>query len=254
MIATLQTVNTALTLLFGILAMLAWRRLGAGRWGKLEAGWLLTAACFVSVGVFGGVHTLVATAALRAGPGSPLYRTFLEWSPAGNIGREVGVAVYGVMLTVLLAARPERVRQVSIAAPWVIGGSIVAGTAAAALYGAIDTRTQMTAMAVLATAAVLSLLLALLLGVMNDGMDLLLWLAVVAHTLKEALVVSLMAIIAWADPGRAMEAALMFYWINVGVGVVASLLAQVRLRRAIENRHVPALFERLHALRRPAES
>lgn len=254
MIATLQTVNTTLTLLFGILAMLTWRRLGAGRWGKLEAGWLLTGACFVFVGVFGGVHTLVATAALRAGPGSPLYRTFLEWSPAGNIGREVGIAAYGLMLTALLAARPERVRPVSIGALWVIGGSIVGGTTAAALHGTIDNHTQMTAMAVLATAAVLALLLALLLGVMNDGMDLLLWVAVAAHTVKETLVVSLMAIMAWSERGRAMEAALMFYWINVGVGIVASVLAQVRLRRAIENRHVPALFERLHALRHPAES
>ncbi|HEY0038554.1 MAG TPA: hypothetical protein VGB66_17785 [Longimicrobium sp.] len=254
MIATLQTVNTALTLLFGILAVQAWRHMGAGRWRKLEAGWLVTGACFVFVGVFGGVQTLAATAALRAGPGSPLYRTYLEWSPAGNIGRGVGIAAYGVMLAALLSARPERVRQVSLGALWVIGGSIVAGTTAAALYGTIDTHTQMTAMAVLATAAVLLLLLALLLGVMNDGMDLLLWMAVAAHTIKETLVVSLMAILAWSERGRAMEAALMFYWINVGVGIVVSLLAQVRLRRAIENRHVPALFERLHALRRPAES
>jgi hypothetical protein len=51
-----------------------------------------------------------------------------------------------------------------------------------------------------------------------------------------------------------MEAVLIFYWINVAVGAVVSLLAQVRLRRAVENRHVPALFERLHALRHPAES
>jgi len=254
MTATLQLVNAGLTLLFGILAMQAWRHMGAGRWRKLEAGWLLTGACFVFVGVFGGVQTLVATAAVRAGPGSPLYRTYLEWSPAGNIGRGVGVAAYGVMLAALVAARPERVRQVSRAALWVIGGSIVAGTTAAALYGTIDTHTQMTAMAVLATAVVLVLLLALLLGVMNDGMDLLLWLAVAVHTIKETLVVSLMAILAWWENGRAMEAVLIFYWINVAVAMVASLLAQVRLRRAIENRHVPALFERLHALRRPAES
>lgn len=253
MTATLQLVNAALTLLFGILAMQAWRHLGAARWRKLEAGWLVTGGCFMFIGVFGGVQTLAATAALRAGPGSPLYRTYIEWSPAGNIGRGAGVAAYGLMLAALLAARPERARQVSLGALWVIGGTIVAGTTAAALYGTIDQHTHLTALAVLATAAVLALLLALLLGVMNDGMDLLLWLAVAAHAIKEALVVSLMAVLAW-ESGRAMEAVLIFYWINVAVAVVTSLLAQVRLRRAIENRHVPALFERLHALRRPAES
>lgn len=254
MTATLQLVNAALTLLFGILAMQAWRLLGAARWGKLEAGWLVTGGCFLFTGVFGGLQTLVATAALHAGPGSPLYRTYIEWGPAGNIGRGAGIAAYGLMLAALLAARPERARQVSVGALWVIGGTIVAGTTAAALYGTMDTRTHITVLAVLATAAVLALLLALLLGVMNDGMDLLLWLAVAAHAIKEALVVSLMAILAWWEPGRVPEAALIFYWINVAVAMVASLLAQVRLRRAIENRHVPALFERLHALRRPAES
>jgi hypothetical protein len=254
MIATLQLVNAALALLFGILAMQAWRHMGAGRWRKLEACWLVTGGGFLFIGVYGAVHTLVATVALRAGPGSPLYRTYLEWGPTGNIGREAGVVAYGVMLAALLAARPDRVRRVSLGALWVIGGSIVSGTTAAALYGTIDFHTQMTALAVLATAAVVALLLALLLGVMNDGMDLLLWLAVAAHTMKEALVVSLMAIMAWWETGRAMEAALLFYWLNVAVAIVASLLAQVRLRRAIENRHVPALFERLHALRRPAES
>ena len=254
MIATLQLVNAAFTLLFGILAMQAWRHLGATRWRKLEAGWLVTGAGFVFIGVYAAVQTLVATAAVHAGPGSPLYRTYLEWGPVGNIGRGVGIAAYGVMLAALLGARPERVRQVSLAALWVIGGSIVAGTTAAALYGTISFHTQMTVLAVLATAAVLALLLALLLGVMNDGMDLLLWLAVAAHTIKEALVVSLMAMMAWWESGRAMDAALIFCWINVAVAIVASALAQVRLRRAIENRHVPALFERLHALRRPAES
>jgi hypothetical protein len=254
MTATLQLVNAALTLLFGILAVRAWRHLGAARWRKLEAGWLVTGACFVFVGVLGGVQTLVATAALRAGPGSPLYRTYLEWSPAGNIGREAGMAAYGLMLAVLLAVRSERVHQVSRGAVWVIGGTVVGGTTAAALYGTIDFHTQMTAVAVLSTAAVLALLLALLLGVMNDGMDLLLWLAVAAHAVKETLVVSLMATLAWLESARVMDAALIFYWINVVVAVIASLLAQIRLRRAIENRYVPALFERLHALRRPAES
>lgn len=253
MTATLQLVNAALTLLFGILAVQAWRHLGATRWRKLEAGWLVTGACFVFIGVLGAVQTLVATAALHAGPGSPLYRTYIEWAPAGNIGREAGIAAYGVMIASLLASRPERARQVSLGGLWVISVTIVAGTTTAALYGTIEYHTQMRALAVLTTAAVLALLLALLLGVMNDGMDLLLWLAVAALAIKEALAVSLMAILAWEN-GRAMEAVLIFYWINIAVGVVVSLLAQVRLRRAIENRHVPALFERLHALRRPAES
>jgi hypothetical protein len=254
MMAALQLVHAALTLLFGVLAMQAWRHLGAARWGKLELGWLVTGACFVFTGVFGGVQTLAATAALHADPGSPLYRIYLEWSPAGNIGREAGIAAYGLMLAALVAARAERARQVARGALWVIGGTVVAGTTLAALYGTIDHHTQMTTVAVLATAAVLALLLALLLGVMNDGMDLLLWLAVAAYAIKETLVVSLMAILASWEGGRALEAALIFYWINVAVGIVASLLAQVRLRRAIANRHVPALFERLHALRRPAES
>ncbi|HZG43852.1 MAG TPA: hypothetical protein VEY93_12875 [Longimicrobium sp.] len=249
MIVTLQLVNAALTLLFGILATLAWRRLGAERWSKTQAGWLLTGACFLLVGGFGAVHAIASAWAVRVGRDSLLYQLLAEWGPAGNIGREAGVAAYGVMLATLVGAPAERVRQVAAGGLWVIGATTVGGTAAAALYGPIDTHTHMTTLAVLATAAVLALLLSLLIGVMNDGMDLLLWLAVAAHTIKEALVVSLMAILAWWDSARAFEAALIFYWINVAVAVVASDLG-----RAIENRHVPALFERLHALRRPAES
>jgi hypothetical protein len=158
------------------------------------------------------------------------------------------------MLAALVAAPPHRSRQVAIAALWVVGGTLVGATMVAALYPTIGTHTQMTMLAVLMTASVVALLLALLLGVMNDGMDLLLWLAVAAYTLKETIGVSLTAILAWWDTARSVEAALLYWWMNVVVMAVASLLAGLRLRRAIENRHVPALFERLHALRRPAES
>jgi hypothetical protein len=98
------------------------------------------------------------------------------------------------------------------------------------------------------------MLVTLLVGVMNDGMDLLLWLAMAAFALKQTVEVSAMTILAWWDVNTGIEIALMFMWINVVAMAVASALAQVRLRRAIENRQVPALFERLHALRRPAES
>jgi hypothetical protein len=254
MIAYLQPIGIAFTLLFGVLGVLAWRRLGADRWRKTEAGWLVTGACFTLVGFLGGMQAAAAAAALHAGEGSWLYRTFLEWSPVGNIGRGVGVVAYAVMLAALVASAPHRVRPMAVAAPWVIGAALAAGTVAAALYPPLSMHTQMTVLAVLMTASVVAMLLALLLGVMNDGMDLLLWMAVAAYTLKETVGVSLTTIIAWWDTARSVEAILLYWWSNVAVMAGACLLAWLRLRRAMQHRHVPALFERLHALRRPAES
>lgn len=254
MILTLQVVNSALTLLFGVLAALAWRRLGADRWRKPQAGWLLTGTCFVIVGAFGTLHAIGSVLAVRAGSGSLLYRVVIDWGPVGNIGRSVGALAYGITLASLVAAPLHRVHQAASTARWVIAGATVAGTACAAAYGPMGTHTHMSALAVLATGTVLAMLATLLVGVMNDGMDLLLWLAVAVYTLKQTVEVSVMAILAWWDINPGIGAALIFMWINVVAMAVGSALAQVRLRRAIENRHVPALFERLHALRRPAES
>ena len=254
MILTLQLVNAVLTLLFGILATLAWRRQVVDRWRKPQAGWLLTGVCFVIVGAFGTLHAIGGVLAVRAGSGSLLYRMVIDWNPGGNIGRSVGALAYGIALASLVAAPLHRVRQAASTGRWMIGGATVAGTACAAAYGPMSTYTHMSVLAVLATGTVLAMLVTLLVGVMNDGMDLLLWLAVAAYTLKQTVEVSVMAILAWWDIQPGLEAALAFMWINVLAMAAASLLAGLRLRRAIENRHVPALFERLHAFRRPAES
>jgi hypothetical protein len=254
MILTLQLVNTALTLLFGILAALAWRRLGADRWRKPQAGWLLTGTCFVIVGAFGTLHAIASVVAVRGGSGSVLYRLVIDWGPVGNIGRSVATLAYSIALASLVAAPLHRVHQTASTARWVIAGATVAGTACAAAYGPMSVHTHMSVLAVLATGSVMAMLVTLLVGVMNDGMDLLLWLAVAVYTLKQTVEVSVITILAWWDITSGIEAALIFMWINVVAMTMASALAQVRLRRAIANRHVPALFERLHALRHPAES
>jgi hypothetical protein len=254
MIAVLQAFGTGLTLLFGVLAVLAWRRLGPDRWRKTQAGWFLTGACFVMVGFVGTVHAFAASLALRAGSGSPVYRMFIEWSPAGNVGREAAVVAYAVMLAVLVAAPPHRAWQVAAAGPWVIGLVTVGATAVAAQAAFMSVHRMMSVLAVLSTVSVVVMLVALLVGVVNDGMDVLLWLAVAAYTLKQTLGVSLMAMLAWWELDGGIDAALLFMWINIVAMAIASALARVRLRRALQNRHVPALFERLHALRRPVES
>lgn len=254
MVSLLQALNAILILLFGGMAVLAWLRLGEDRWGKAQAAWLVTGVCFTVLGVLGGAQNVASSAARRAGSGSSFYTLYIEWYAAGNIGRSVGVAAYAVMLAALVAAAPGRARRAAHAAFAVTGAALLAGTAAGALNRGMSLHTQMTALAVLTTATVVALMVALLLGVVNDGMDLLLWLAVAAFTLKETLSVSLTAILAWWETARASEAALLYCWINVLGMAAAVLLARIRLRRASERRYVPALFERLHAMRRPAES
>lgn len=254
MILMLQPIHAAFTLAFGTLGLLAWWRMETERWTKPGAAWLVTGGCFTVMGLVGGALSLAAVAAVRAGPGSGLYTMFVEWNPVGNIGRTAGVVAYAVVLAALVAAPAPQARNIAKAGLGLVAASMLCGTAAAALHRGMTNHSHMTTLAVLDTICVVALLVALLLGVMNDGLDLLLWLAVAAYTLKQTVGVSLMAILAWWERDQTVQAGRILLVLSVAVMAGTAVLAYVRLRRAMERRYVPALFERLHAMRRPAES
>lgn len=249
-----QLAAAALTLALGLLAVAAARRLGPRRGDRPGAAWALTGWCFLLVGGTATVHALLAAAATLAGEGSALYAAFLPWVGPANLARAVVAAVYAAALLVLLLARRSWAGAVAGRAPLVmLAGGFAALLAARATD--VNGHEGLSLIALLGAATALVTMAALLAAVANDGLDQLLWFSLAAYALKEVVNTSLMATLVWwplGDAGPILAALRTFYWISIGVLAVMCLLAWRRLVLAAAGRRVPALFERLHALRAPA--
>jgi hypothetical protein len=249
----LQQVGTALlALLFGVLALRVWRRAGPARRDRSTVAWGLTAAQFIVVGLYASVHSLLSAAAWMAGRDSALFRAVGEWAVAANLGRAVVSVVFGVMLVAALVVHRRWVPRVSRAGPAVLAGTAVIATLAARRLPPASIYSLATSLAVLSMVTAVVVMAALLAAVLNDSMDQLLWLALAAFALKETVSVSLFAVLAWWSMAAHAEAYRIFYWLAMALTAGMAGLAARRLRMAAAGRRVPALFERLHALRRPA--
>lgn len=253
MINHLQQIGAALlALLFGVLALRVWRRAGGGRRDRSTVAWGLTAAAFIVVGVHATLHTVLSAAASAAGPDSALYRWVVGWTVAANLGRALVSVTFGVLLLAALVVHRRWVPRVARAAPAILAGTAVAATLGALRLPPATIYGLSTSLAVLSTVTAVVMMGALLAAVLNDSMDQLLWLALAAYALKETVSVSLFAVLAWWSMAAHVEAYRIFYWVALGLSAGMVGLAARRLRMATAGRRVPALFERLHALRRPA--
>jgi len=243
----LQLATALLTLVFGAQAVRVARRSGRNR-DRALAAWEPTGFAFTLAGALLLVHAVWAAAAIRAGGGTAGMRRFMDWAPALNTGRGLLSVAYAAVLAAHLAGRRRWVLRLSARSLPVFAGAAVAGTVAARLLDRdVDGLTQL---AVLSTITVVLLLSALLMAVINDGLDQLLWFSLAAYTLKETMQVSMLAIIAWWTPGSPMAVTHGFYVLNALTLVVMIALAWRRLRMVAEEQHVPALFEHIHARRR----
>ena len=249
-----QIASAALTLAFGLLALAVARRLGARRGSRPAAAWAHSGSAFVLTGGLALVHALSGFGAWLAGPESAFYRQVAAWMAPGNFSRAVLTAVYAAALLALLLVRRGWVGAVAGQAPAAFVVATVAALGAARAAGLAGFEGVSIPAMVSAVAAVV-LMAALLVAVVNDGLDQLLWFALAAYALKDAVTVSLMATIIWwelGDAGPVLAALRTFYWISSGVLAVMCGIAWRRLAQAAAGRHVPALFERMHALRAPA--
>ncbi|HEX8391898.1 MAG TPA: hypothetical protein VF665_06000 [Longimicrobium sp.] len=245
----LQTVATLLILPFGLLSLAAWRRMEGMRWSRPFAAWFPTGVCFAAVGAYSAAHALAAPYVQRMDPGSAAYGTAVRWLQAGNVGRECGVIMAALVMGAMLAVPAASVGRVARHGTAPILLAIVAGTVLTARYGDMELRPYITLLAVMYCIAVVVLLAVLLAGVARDGLDQLLWLALAAYAVKETFSVSLFTILAWWRVQVEPAAWVAFYWVNGLAMVVMVMLAFRRLQHARAGNAVPALFERLHAVR-----
>jgi hypothetical protein len=245
-----QILNAALLLAFGLLSLRVWRAGAPARRDRATLAWGLTAAYFILSGAYTTVQALLGAAAMHAGEGSGLYRWFVSWTVAANLSRGVLSVVFALLLLALLVVNRRWVHRLARSAPAVLVSTAVLGTALLVYAAPVTIYQLSTGLAVLSMLTAVSLMAALMAAVVNDGIDQLLWLALALFALKETMSVSLFAVLAWWTMAPKKEAADIFFWGSMAVCTAMIGVAARRLRLAGKGRRVPALFERLHGLRR----
>jgi hypothetical protein len=245
-----QVVTAVLLLLFGLLALRVWRRTGPVRRDRAALAWGLTAAYFLLSGAYTTVHSLLAAAGRALGRESALFAWVGSWAVAANLARGVLSVVFALLLLALLVVHRRRVQRVTRAAPAVLVATAVLATAFLVRFPLVGPYQMSSGLAVLSMLTAVVLMGALMAAVLDDSIDQLLWLALAVFALKETMSVSLFAVLAWWSLSPHAEAVHILYWGSSVLVAAMCGLAVRRLRLAGEGRRVPALFERLHALRR----
>ena len=115
--------------------------------------------------------------------------------------------------------------------------------------GPLGSTNHFTRLAVLTTVGVVLLFAALLAAAATDALDRLLWLTLTAYALKQALSVSLLSILAWSAFSSGIRPYTLYAMHTVAFCVIL-LIALRRYQLAVQGREVPALFERVDAIRR----
>jgi hypothetical protein len=252
MVFVQQIVSSALLLLFGALALLVWRRFGPVRRDRAALAWALTATSFLVVGVYSTAHSLLSAVGWAIGVDSALFVFLGQWSPAANLARGVVSVLYGAMLLVLMVSRRRWGGRVVAAAPAALATTALLFTLVLHPVIHTDAKAFLSALALVTALTAVVMMAALFAAVRHDGLDQLLWLALAAFTLKETMSVSFMAVMAAWTMDYAATYWRVFYWVLTVLGVAMVLLAARRLQLASGGRRVPAAFEQVHALRRPA--
>jgi hypothetical protein len=247
-----QISSSALLLAFGVLALLVWRRFGRVRRDRAALAWSLTATNFLVVGVYSTAQSLLSAAGASMGTDSALYLFVGRWSMAANLARGVVSILFGAMLLVLMVSRRRWGARVVAAAPAAVTMAALLFTAALRWLPYTSAYAFLTQFAIITALTALVLMAALFAAVHNDGLDQLLWLALAVYTLKETMTVSFLTVMAAWTMTYAATYWTVFYWVLPVLGAVMVGFAARRLQLAMGGRRVPAAFEAVHALRRPA--
>jgi hypothetical protein len=245
-----QIVTALLLLAFGLLALRVWRAGAPARRDRAALAWGLTAIYFILSGAYTTAHALLSLAALSAGRDSALWHWVGTSAVATNLARGVLSVVYALLLLALLVVHRHTVPRLARAAPAVLLATAVLATAVLMYDSPITIYQLGTGLAVLSMLTAVILMGALMAAVLNDSIDQLLWLALAVFTLKETMSVSLFAVLAWWTISPHREEVYILYWGSAVMIAAMAGLAARRLMLAGRGRRVPALFERLHALRR----
>lgn len=245
-----QCLASGFLLLFGVLALRVSRRASPARRDRAMLAWKVSAAYFLIGGGYSFGHAVLSALGMAGGKDSALLAWVGGWNFSANLARGVVAVVFGSMLLALMVGRRRWVFRLAQSAPLLL---VVAAIVTTGVYLLIDVRTVFgltTGLAVWSMLTAVVIMGALLAAVLNDGMDQLLWLALALYALKETITVSQMAVMAFWTVAPHAEVYHFFYGSSVVLGAGMCAFSVRRLRLAERGRHVPALFERLHALRR----
>ncbi|WP_420127561.1 hypothetical protein [Longimicrobium sp.] len=246
-----QLFSSALLLVFGVLALLVWRRFGPVRRDRPALAWSLTATSFLVVGVYSTLQSLLSALGAFIGLESPLYQFVTQWSPAANLGRGVVSVVFAAMLLVLMVSRRRWGARMAAAAPLVLTATAVLSTLVLHQVPYTGASALLTGMALVAALTAIVLMGALFAAVHRDGLDQVLWLALAAYTLKETMTVSIMAVMAAWTMTYARTYFSVLYWVGIVIGLCMVGFAARRLQLSAGGRRVPPAFEAVHSMRRP---
>lgn len=247
-----QILSNAFLLLFGVLALLVWRRFGPVRRDRAALAWGLTAAKFMVVGIYACLHAVLAAAGRIQGTDSALFNFVGDWALAANLARELVSVVFGAMLLVLMVSRRRWGRRVVAAAPVVLTAMALLSTVVLRPLPYTSPYAFASSIAISYGITAIVMMAALFAAVHYDGLDQLLWLALAVYTLKETMSVSFMAVMAAWTMTYAGTYFTVFYWVTTVLGGLMVVFAARRLQLASGGRRVPAAFEAVHAMRRPA--
>lgn len=245
-----QFLASGFLLLFGLLALRVVRRAGPVRRDQATLAWSLCASYFLICGGYSALHALLIAVGWMMGVESWLLRWVGTWSFAANLARGAVAAAFAALMLALMVGGRRQIWALARSAPVVIGAVTVVSTA---VMLRIDVKTVFglsVGLAVLGTITAVLLMAALLAAILNDGMDQLLWLALVMYTLKEAVTVSQMAVFAWWSVAPHPEVYYIYYVTAAALGGGMCLIAGRRLHMAGAGQRVPAVFERLYTQRR----
>lgn len=182
----LQWLVTVLFFLFGGVCIAVGRGL-ATTWSTNRKAWLLTGIAFALYGVNRLVQNSVGSWAYFAGPGTPIYDFYLSLAPVANHSRSFAVMAYlGSLLLLVTWARADRPRFVH-AATVVLLLSMVLGGLFGWMEGSLLEQVHYSAVAVLNVIQLVLILSMLLVALMADAFDRLLWSSLSAYALSLAL-------------------------------------------------------------------
>lgn len=239
----LQGVTSALLLAYGVAALGVVRGLSAEA-GVQRAAWCLTGAAFTAMAVPAAFQDIAAVRAFLSGPGTPLYDQYLRWSPIANHGRTFLAIAFHLALLTLALRRSSPGLQFWVATGIALIGFAVLGGLVGWNEGSVLSRVHYANTSILDATAFFILLGALLVALIRNAMDRLLWICMVVYALVLGLGVLWHAALAWIRiPGAWAPSPLsMHIYRTIMIsGMVAIAVYRLRLlRRGVP---VPGLLD-----------
>lgn len=237
---TLQECMAVLTLTFGVACLRVGRR-PASATGR--TAWFLTGATFTTVGAAAVVHSSAAVWAVRCGKGSAFFAGYLRATPPANDARSF--LVLGLAAALLALLMRGRVPRRGVLLAW-LGAWAGVGAAVGLMEGRLEPATHLSMQAALGAVTAAVLFLVLYRALVTDALDYLLWLALAAYAVREAVSADfqmLLAMTGIAAEWRLSAMQMMAAGILSLLVMIACTLRRLALCRA--GKPVPALLERV---------